>query len=110
MKNKILLLVLCSFLLQSCVSYKSIDKNSDSIVMGATYRIKANNKKYMGTLVNINDTIATLKIGAEKLDIKREEIAFIKKRKFSIAETIAIPVVTVVGVVGLFAATYSPQF
>ena len=109
MKKTILILVASSFLIQSCFSYKTIDNESKSLEIGKTYKIKVANKVHVGKLVSVNDTLTTLQFVNKQRDFKTEDIKQIKKRKFSIVETILFPVGIAIGIVGLFALTYSPD-
>jgi hypothetical protein len=111
MKKVIALLVLISFLLQSCYSYKTIDKNITSNKVGKIYKIKFDDIQYKGKLIAFNDSIATFKVGKSEMAFKTSEINILKERKLSALKTIGFSTtMLVVGTVGLFVATYDgPQ-
>ena len=74
--------------MQSCYSYKTIDKNVKSNKIGNIYKIKLGDKKYKGKLIASNDSIATFKIGNSEKNFKTSEIDLIKIREFSVLKTI----------------------
>jgi len=107
MKKIIALLITVSFLLQSCYSYKTIDKNKTSKKIGNIYKIKSNIKQFKGKLISYNDSLATLKVGIREMKFKISEIEILKERKISVAKTIILSTtLTVVGIIGGFVLTY----
>ncbi|GAB3716759.1 hypothetical protein [Flavobacterium koreense] len=106
MKKVITLLVLISFLMQSCYSYKAIDKNVTSKEVGKTYKIKLGGMEYKGKLIAFNDSVTTFKVRKSEMAFKTSEINIIKVRKLSSLKTIGFTTMLVVGTVGLFVATY----
>ena len=106
MKKIILILLVASFLFQSCFSYKAMDSESKSLEIGKIYKIKVGDKEHVGKLVSVNDTLTTLQSVNKQRDFKTEDIRLIKKRKFSIVKTVLLPVAIVTVISGIFLATY----
>ena len=106
MKKIFSLLIIISLLLQSCVSYRIIDKNSD-LALGKKYKIKQYNLYEKVRLLLTTDSTITVKNDRNRVNtIVKNDIKTIKKRHFSVIKTALLPVgVAVVGV-GLFLATY----
>ncbi|GEC78421.1 hypothetical protein [Flavobacterium aquatile] len=88
MKKLTALVILVSFLLQSCFSYKTIDKELTSKKIGKIHKVKLGNKYYKGRLISFNDSISTFKIGKSEMNIKNSEIDKLKVREFSVVQTI----------------------
>ena len=92
MKNVILLLLLISFLLQSCHSYVEVTKDSKNLRLNKSYKIKEGNTYHKGVLINFTDSIITLdRYGREK-SYSITALSKIKQRKFSAVKTILLPV------------------
>ncbi len=104
MQKYILYIVLLSFLLQSCFSYKTVDKNSE-FVMGKKYNIKQANKYEKVRLLSSTDSTITVN-NAKKTEntIAKNDIKKIKKRHFSIIKTALLPVGIAVGGVVIIVA------
>lgn len=104
MQKSILYIVLLSFLLQSCFSYKTVDKNSE-FVMGKKYNIKQANKYEKVRLLSSTDSTITVN-NAKKTEntIAKNDIKKIKKRHFSIIKTALLPVGIAVGGVVIIVA------
>jgi hypothetical protein len=107
MKNIFSLLIITSLLLQSCFSYRVIDKNSN-LALGKKYKIKQSNRYENVRLLSATDSTITFKNDRNRVNtMVKNDIKTIKKRHFSATKTVLLPVGVVVGVVGLFVATYS---
>lgn len=104
MQKSILYIVLLSFLLQSCFSYKTVDKNGE-FVMGKKYKIKQANKYEKVRLLSSTDSTITVN-NAKKTEntIAKNDIKKIKKRRFSIIKTALLPVGIAVGGVVIIVA------
>jgi uncharacterized protein YcfL len=97
-KKSIVYIFLISFLLQSCYSYKNIDLNKDSLLVGKKYKIKGDNKFIKASLVVLNDSIANFKIGREEKQVSLVKIKEIKVRKVDpvkIASLVVFPLIIV---------------
>ena len=101
MKKILILLVVIQIVLQSCHTYKTV--NNQELQNGKTYKIVVDNKKLKVKLNQATDSTIVVTHKNEEKIIAKSEIKEIKKRKFSILKTIALPVGIVVGFVGLVA-------
>jgi hypothetical protein len=105
MKHAIIYILITSFLLQSCYSYKTIDLNKTSLTQGKKYKYNTvQNKKFEKvTIKSSNDTIIIAKTGRKEKQITFADIKTIKVRKFSVIKTIAlVPVSIVTLAIGAF--------
>ena len=109
MKDKIILLLSISIMLQSCYSYKTINLNSENLVVGKIYKIQQNRKLEKVKLKSITDSSIVVKKGNIESKIAISDIRKIKKRKFSATKTVLlVTTLTVASVVGAFIATFNP--
>lgn len=99
MKKLIVLVVLVSFLVQSCFSYRTIDKQLTSKKVGKMHKVKIGNKYYKGKLMSFNDSITTFKVGKSEMSIKNSEIDQLKVREFSVVKTIVFTTTMLLAVV-----------
>lgn len=106
MRNTYLLVIL-SFLCQSCFTYKATNNNPYQLEAGKTYQVKHNNKCSKVVFYTVNDSNMQVVEQFEKKEIPIKDITDIKKRKFSIVKTVGLPLSIVTGLVGLFALTYN---
>ena len=96
--KKIILLILISFIFQSCFSYRSLDYNKIAIEKKQKFEIeKLDSSKLTGRLVSKNDESITLKNNRGIQTVEKSDIQQIKVRKFSILKLAG-------GVVGTYAA------
>ena len=86
--KKIILLLLFSFLFQSCFSYKSVNfddiknEKEQKIIIETIYK-----ESIKGKLIYIDEKQITLKKSGELKSVSKEEIRNISVRKFSISKT-----------------------
>jgi uncharacterized protein YcfL len=86
--KKLLLLLLFSFLFQSCLSYKSVNfddiknEKEQKIIIETIYK-----ENIKGKLIYIDEKQITLKKSGELKSVSKEEIRNISVRKFSISKT-----------------------
>ena len=98
MKKITLLLLLISFLFQSCFSYRTLDYNKIAIEKKQKFEIeKLDSSKLTGRLVSKNDQSITLENNRGIQTVEKSDIQQIKVRKFSIIKLAG-------GVVGTYAA------
>ena len=96
--KKITLLLLISFLFQSCFSYRTLDYNKIAIEKKQKFEIeKLDSSKLTGRLVTKNDKSITLENNRGIQTVEKSDIQQIKVRKFSIIKLAG-------GVVGTYAA------
>jgi predicted small secreted protein len=115
MKKSIIYILLVSFLLQSCFSYRVIDKNSD-LAIGKKYKIKQSNKYEKVRLLASTDSTITVSNNKNiENTIAKNNIKVIKKRKFSVGKTTILVTSTLLGGAtllvadGLSKANYTPN-
>ncbi len=99
----IALIILC----QSCFSYKAMDNDPTKMETGKTYKIKQNHKYSKVVFHNVKDNTILVSEDFEEKQIPINDITDIKKRKFSIVKTVALPLSIIAGLVGLFALSYN---
>lgn len=94
MKTKLVLL--CSLMvLQSCYSYRLIEPDYESLLIGKRYRI--NHLEYgkfkKGTVISKNESTLKYKLSNGRIDVlDNDGILQMKKRHFSWIKTIVLPV------------------
>ncbi len=98
MKIKIIILFIISLLFQSCTTFIAVNENDANLQKGKVYKIIQNKKKYKGKLINYDNQILTLKSYGKEIIVERNNIEIIKVRKFSIAKTIVVTPVVILGV------------
>ncbi|MBC7524215.1 MAG: hypothetical protein H7239_07235 [Flavobacterium sp.] len=92
MRKSILYILLLSFLLQSCYSYREIDKSS-TLVIGKKYKIKQSNKYEKVRLLSFSDSTITVSNNKNSQNtIAIKDINKIKKRHFSVTKTVLLPI------------------
>ena len=88
MKKLLFLLLLFSFLFQSCFSYKSVDFNSIESEKNQKFKVaKLDRTNVKGRLVSIDENTIILEKKDESQSILKDEIYDIKVRKFSIIKS-----------------------
>lgn len=99
--KKIYLLLGMTILLQSCYSYKSVEVNPKTMILGQTYKIERNHKtsKVVYTQ-NADSAIFVMQHGVEER-IPIKNITSAKAQKFSLAKTLVWVPVTLVAVTAL---------
>ncbi len=101
MRKSIIYILLLSFLLQSCYSYRLIDKDSE-LAVGKKYKIQQSNDYEKVRLLSVSDsTITVNKSKNSQKTIAVKDITKIKKRHFSVIKTALLPVGILVVVAGL---------
>ncbi len=115
MKSKIIILIAISLLLQSCYSYKVIDKNSN-LTIGKKYKIKQSKKYEKVRLLASTDSTITIKNNINiETTIAITDIKVIKKRKFSVGKTAIFVTSSILGggtiliLDGLSKINYTPK-
>ncbi|MGL2965528.1 hypothetical protein [Flavobacterium sp. XGLA_31] len=105
--KKLFLLLAIAFLFQSCFSYKKMENDPLKMEPGKKYKIERNNKNYKVTFDSLTDkSILITRKNRTKEEIPINEITSIRKRKFSIGKTVALPVTIAATVTGIFILTY----
>ena len=94
MKTKSLFLI-SLLLFQSCFSYKELESGHEGLVIGTEYKL--NHVEYgkfkKGRVIAMTDSILTYEIQNGKInELPLDGIQQIKKGKFSLGKTIALPV------------------
>jgi hypothetical protein len=110
MRKSIIHILLLSFLLQSCYSYRVIDKNS-KLAIGKKYKVKQLNKYEKVRLLSITDTtiiVSNNKNSQNTIDLN--DIKIIKKRHFSVTKTVLLPIGIVIVGVGTIIAVDGSHF
>jgi len=90
MKNTIVYLLIFSFLLQSCHSYKSIDLKETKLVVGKNYQIKQDTKFVKVKLEKASDSNLTVLERNTSKDIAVSKIKEIKVKEFSTVKTVVL--------------------
>jgi len=103
MKNTIVYLLVFSFLLQSCHTYKAIDLKETQLVEGKNYQIKQDTKFIKVKLEKVSDSTLTVLEGNTHKDITVSKIKEIKVKEFSTWKTVGLLVTTAV-IIGVAAA------
>lgn len=100
--KKISLLLAIAFLFQSCYSYKSVEVNPKTMVIGQEYKIERNHKtsKIVYTQ-NADSAIYVLKNGNEER-IALKDISSARQKKFSLAKTLLWIPITLIAITTLF--------
>ena len=87
--KKLILLLLFSFLFQSCFSYKSVNFNDIKNEKKQKFEVsKLDKTNIKGRLVSIDDNVMVLENRMGNQTINENEIYDVKVRKFSILKTI----------------------
>ena len=87
--KKLILLLLFSFLFQSCFSYKTVDYNNIVIEKKQKFRVLGvEGTNIKGRLVSKNDQLMILENKGQLQEISLDEIDEVKVRKFSILQTV----------------------
>lgn len=106
--KKLSLLLAIVFLFQGCYSYKNMDNDPSKMEPGKKYKIERNHKTYKVTFNNLTDkSVLVTRKNWTKEEIPINEITSIRKRKFSVVKTVALPVTIAATATGLFLLTYS---
>jgi uncharacterized protein YcfL len=96
------LVLLFAILLQGCYSYKSVDINPKTMVLGQVYKIERNNKTSKVTYTsNADSAIVVMKNGVEE-SIPLKDIIKARQQKFSVINTFLWYPISVVGLAVLF--------
>ena len=91
--KKLILLLLFSFLFQSCFSYKSVNfddiknEKKQKIIIETIYK-----ENIKGKLIYIDEKQITLKKSSELKTVNKEDIRFLSVKKFSISKTAEVVV------------------
>jgi hypothetical protein len=111
MKSKTIILIAFSLLLQSCYSYRVIDKDSN-LLIGKKYKIKQSDKYEKVRLLSSTDSTITVNNNKNiENTISLNDIKVIKKREFSEIKTGAIVAPTaIVGILAILLKNYSPNY
>lgn len=100
--KKTCLLLGIALLLQSCYSYKSVEINPKTMVLGQVYKIERNNKTSKVIYArNADSAIVVLKHGVEE-QIPLKEITKAREGKFSLAKTLVWLPISIIGITVLF--------
>lgn len=103
MKNYISTILLFSFLMQSCTTYKTV--SGLSFDEGKNYKIKLSEKWIKVKVINSNDSMVNVQKRGDTVSIEKSSITSVKQRKFSVVKTIVlIPVAVSVIAIGSYIA------
>ena len=104
--KKFTLLFVVALLVESCYSYKQVNVDPKTMVIGKEYKIERNNKtsKVVYTQ-NADSVIFVMKNGIQD-QILIKEITSVKEKKFSVVKTILFPIATSIVIVGIVGMTY----
>ena len=92
MKNTILYLLVVSFMLQSCYTYKAVSIKETPLIVGKNYKIREVDKFVKSKLQSVNDSVITVMEGNVQKDIYTANIREIKVQKFSTLKTVGLTV------------------
>jgi len=92
MKNSIIYLLVISFLLQSCYSYKTISLKESQLITGKIYKIEQGDKFVKAKLKTVNDSVITVEEGNVEYSLYVKNIKEIKEREFSPLKTVGLSV------------------
>lgn len=85
--KKICLLLGVILLFQSCVSYKKVEANPKTMVIGEQYKITRNDKTSKAIYItNADSAIVVMRNGVQE-QIPVKNITEVRQRKFSLAKT-----------------------
>ena len=101
--KKISLIIGITFLLQSCFSYKRVEVNPQTMVIGQKYKIEQNHKISKVVYKGFSDSSIIVTKHWKELQIPLKEITTARKRKFSLVKTIALVPITIASIVLLVA-------
>jgi hypothetical protein len=106
MKNSIIYLLVISFLLQSCYSYRAISLKETPLIVDKNYKIKQEDKFIKAKLKIANDSVINVVEGKVEKDIYVNNIKEIKVRKFSVLKTVGLSlgVILVGGLIAIAAS------
>lgn len=100
-----LLLLVISIVFQSCFSYKAVENNSSQYDIGKHYKIQQGNKTKKVIIVSKTDSLLVINHKFKEEEINVNEIASVKKRKFSYFKTLILPPLTITVVIGILASS-----
>ena len=92
MKNTILYLLIVSFMLQSCYTYKAVSIKETPLIVGQNYKIREVDRFVKSKLQSANDSVITVTEGKVVKDIYTANIKEIKVQKFSTLKTAGLTV------------------
>jgi Pyruvate/2-oxoacid:ferredoxin oxidoreductase gamma subunit len=81
MKNPIIYLLVISFLLHSCYTYKAVDLKSTYLIVGEQIKITQEDKTEIGNFVALNDSLLYVSVDKTKKDISISNIKKIEKQQ-----------------------------
>lgn len=90
MKNPIIYLLVITFLLQSCYTYKDVDLKKNQLIIGDQYKITQEEKTETVKLVAVNDSLLSVSIDKTEKDIAISNIKDIKRKNSAILNTLNI--------------------
>ena len=90
MKNRIVYLLIVSFLLQNCYTYKTVDLKKNQLIIGDQYKITQEDKTETAKLVAVNDSLLTVSVDKTEKGIAISNIKDIKRKNSVILNTLNI--------------------
>jgi hypothetical protein len=90
MKNPIIYLLVITFLLHSCYTYKAVDLKKNQLIIGDQYKITQEDKTETAKLVAVNDSLLTVSVDKTEKDIAISNIKDIKRKNSAILNTLNI--------------------
>jgi hypothetical protein len=100
--RKIFLGIALLILLQSCYSYKQVEANPTTMVIGQKYKIEQNNKTSKVIYIKAVDSAVVVSKNGKEEQIALKDITKVRERKFSLIKTIALVPLTAGAIVLLF--------
>lgn len=94
----IALIILC----QSCYSYKQVEANPTTMVIGQKYKIERNDKTSKVVYIKAVDSAVVVSKNGKEEQIALKDITKVRERKFSLVKTIALVPLTAGAIVLLF--------
>lgn len=95
--KKIGLLFGILILMQGCYSYKSVEINPKTMVIGQLYKIERNHKTTKVTYTSNADSAIVVTLHGVNEQIPLKEITKVRQGKFSLGKTIALFPVVLIG-------------
>jgi hypothetical protein len=91
MKTKIWFLSL-SLVFSGCYSYKQLDRQSESFLLGDRYQLTtASDHKWQGKVIQVTDSLITLQTNSgQRIDFPSNQLNAIQQREVSVGKTIAL--------------------
>lgn len=84
MKNTFVYLIIISFMLQSCNTYKAIDLKETQLIVSKEYKITQGNKTEIVKLISVNHSLIVVSVDKSEKNISISNIKKIEEQKPSL--------------------------